>query len=527
MEPRSGLRMLKRTWSGGPEPDQVVDLTHSPPSLTDTTNHPPAEQKRRRFDNSWAPFLKTNSGASLNDLLGPPSRRGSASLDSKATQHTSHDTPATGTSAVPTDTEETANERPRRKLSRVFLSPEQHAVLESVVRQGKNVFFTGSAGTGKSVLLQYIMNDLKAKYRSKPDAVAVTASTGIAACNVGGITLHSFGGVGLAREQPERLMSLVRRNRKAMTRWMRTQVLVIDESASLLTVSMIEPGLFDKFEVLARMIRRSTKPFGGIQIVATGDFFQLPPVTHGGEAKFVCVAADRFESPVWGQVIEQKFNLSQVFRQKDTRFVSMLNEMRYGRLSQESIDTFKGLERMPELPPSITPTELFPLRRDVERANQTHLDAIKDEVRVYTSYDTGTLLGDQRERLLENFMVPRHVHLKRGAQVMLVKNIEDTLVNGSIGTVVDFVDESTYEDAHGDEGSGGAGTGGTSGAAVGGGRAKSSSLWPLVRFFLPNGMTREQLVRPETWKNEDVNGDPLAQRTQVPLILAWASTYTC
>lgn len=486
MQPRSGLHALKRSWSSGTEHAPPAAPAPAPPApvpeLDDVTNT--GAPKRRRFDSSWAPFLKPRA-SSLNDILGPPARKGRVDEPGAA---------PTAPAPLP--------DAPPRKVNRIFLSDEQQAVLDAVVNQGKNVFFTGSAGTGKSVLLQYVISGLRDKFRHKPDAVAVTASTGIAACNVGGTTLHSFGGVGLARESPERLLSLVRRNRKAVTRWMRTQVLIIDE------ISMIEPALLEKFEHLARLVRRSNKVFGGIQIVVTGDFFQLPPVTHNGDAMFV------FESRVWEAVIEQKYNLTQVFRQKDTRFVSMLNEMRYGRLSHESIRTFQSLERAPALPPDITPTELFPLRRDVERANQTRLDAIAEESRVYTSYDTGTLQGEQRERLLENFMAPRHVCLKRGAQVMLIKNIEDTLVNGSIGIVLDFVDDAAYEDEHGDEGASGA-----SGAS---GARKSGRLWPLVRFFLPHGGMRDQLIRPEVWTNEDVHGDALAQRRQVPLILAWA-----
>lgn len=476
MQPRSGLHALKRSWSSGAEDAPPAAPPAPAPELGDVTNTD--APKRRRFDSSWAPFLKPRA-SSLNDILGPPARKGR--VDERGAAPTA---PAPHPDAQP------------RKVNRIFLSDEQQMVLDAVVNQGKNVFFTGSAGTGKSVLLQYVISGLKDKFRHKPDAVAVTASTGIAACNVGGTTLHSFGGVGLARESPERLLSLLRRNRKAVTRWMRTQVLIIDE------ISMIEPALLEKFEHLARLVRRSNKVFGGIQIVVTGDFFQLPPVTSGGDAMFV------FESRVWAAVIEQKYNLTQVFRQKDTRFVSMLNEMRHGRLSPESIRTFQSLERTPALPPDITPTELFPLRRDVERANQTRLDAIAEEPRVYTSYDTGTLQGDLRERLLENFMAPRHVCLKRGAQVMLIKNIEDTLVNGSIGIVLDFVDDAAHEDEHGDEGVSGA--------------RKSGRLWPLVRFFLPHGGTRDQLIRPEVWKSEDVNGDALAQRRQLPLILAWA-----
>lgn len=172
---------------------------------------PPDPEKKRKFDASWAPFTKrTTSAPTLDALIRPLA--GPARAKAPAPEPVPEEKPAS------------------RHMSRVFLSTEQQRVLESVVKNGRNVFFTGSAGTGKSVLLRYIISDLKQKYKMKPDAVAVTASTGIAACNVGGTTLHSFGGVGLAKETPERLLSYIRRNRKATTRWMRTQVLIIDES---------------------------------------------------------------------------------------------------------------------------------------------------------------------------------------------------------------------------------------------------------------------------------------------------------
>lgn len=238
-------------------------------------------------------------------------------------------------------------------------------------------------------------------------------------------------------------------------------------------------------------------------------------------------AHSRFESPKWAETIQQKFNLSQVFRQKDSSFVTMLNEMRFGKLSAETIQAFARLERVPELSPNITPTELFPLRRDVDRANQERLNALPENVRVYTSLDGGTLQGEFRDRVLENFLAPRYVHLKKGAQVMLIKNLEDTLVNGSIGTVLDFVDEKTFADTYGesdeDAGPSEEAAERLRGFARGGEKPKAAApLWPLVRFVLPNGGTRDHLVRPEMWKNEEPNGDVIASRTQVPLILAWA-----
>lgn len=208
-------------------------------------------------------------------------------------------------------TEETklaANSKKQRdKLHKVFLSEEQCHILELVVEKKKSVFFTGSAGTGKSVLLREIIFALKKISNREPDRVAVTASTGLAACNIGGVTLHSFAGIGLGKEEVPQLVKKIRRNQKARHRWMRTKVLIVDE------ISMVDGELFDKLEEIARTIRNNGRPFGGIQIVITGDFFQLPPVPDDPRrlAKFC------FDASSWNTVVEYTIGLKHIFRQKD------------------------------------------------------------------------------------------------------------------------------------------------------------------------------------------------------------------
>ena len=136
--------------------------------------------------------------------------------------------------------------------------------------------------------------------------MAVTASTGLAACNVGGVTLHSFSGIGLGKEDAKELIKRVKKNSKARTRWMRTKVLIIDE------ISMVDGDLFDKLEEIARNVRNSGRAFGGIQLIITGDFFQLPPVPDQGK-----LARFAFEAATWSTSIAHTIGLSQVFRQKD------------------------------------------------------------------------------------------------------------------------------------------------------------------------------------------------------------------
>ena len=203
-----------------------------------------------------------------------------------------------------------------KKVPRVFLSDEQRKVLDLVAESKKSVFFTGSAGTGKSVLLREVIRILRDKYKREIDRVAVTASTGLAACNVGGVTLHSFAGIGLGKEAVPELVKKIKRNQKAKLRWMRTKVLIIDE------ISMVDGDLFDKLEGIARIIRNNGRPFGGIQLVITGDFFQLPPVPDYGKiAKFA------FDAATWNTSIEHTIGLTQVFRQKDP---GTLRSPRYG-----------------------------------------------------------------------------------------------------------------------------------------------------------------------------------------------------
>jgi ATP-dependent DNA helicase PIF1 len=199
--------------------------------------------------------------------------------------------------------------------SAITLSGEQMYIQDLVVNRGQSVFFTGPAGTGKSVLMRAIIQDLKKKYAKDPERVAVTASTGLAACNIGGMTLHAFAGIGLGKEDASTLVKKIRKQQKAANRWKRTKVLVIDE------VSMVDGDLFDKLSQIGRTLRNNGRPWGGIQLVITGDFFQLPPVPDGGKqqgAKF------SFDAATWSTSIDHTIGLTEVFRQKDAGTFSHL-----------------------------------------------------------------------------------------------------------------------------------------------------------------------------------------------------------
>lgn len=193
------------------------------------------------------------------------------------------------------------------KQSAISLSHEQEVVKELVCEQKKSVFFTGPAGTGKSVLMRSIIAQLKKKFAKDPERLAVTASTGLAACNIGGMTLHSFAGIGLGKEDVATLVKKIRRNPKAKNRWIKTKVLVIDE------ISMVDGDLFDKLSQIGRTLRNNGRSWGGIQLVITGDFFQLPPVPdrESREARFA------FDAATWNTSIDHTIGLTEVFRQKD------------------------------------------------------------------------------------------------------------------------------------------------------------------------------------------------------------------
>ncbi|CAG8497454.1 9443_t:CDS:2 [Ambispora gerdemannii] len=374
----------------------------------------------------------------------------------------------------------------------IELTGEQTHVLNLVINSQESIFYTGSAGTGKSILLQRIIKEVKRLHG--PESIAVTAPTGIAAVNVGGMTIHSFSGVGTGDDKVENLLKKIKRRATVQDRWKEIKVLVIDE------VSMLDGALFDKLELIARDLRQSQNPFGGIQVIITGDFYQLPPVSKGGEYKFC------FQANSWQRVVKHSLLLTRIFRQKDNELINMLNEMRHGgNLSNQSMALIKRLQMTPQYPPDgILPTELYARNESVNKANQSHLDRIPYKAQVYLAEDF-TMQSDsvQLATLKKSCLAYDHLELKRNAQVMLIKNLNKDLVNGSRGIVIGFHDAQTNSHYfNGEEEKLPPGT----------------AVYPIVRFT--NKI--EQVIDKAIWTLEGVGGIELARRRQVPLVLAWA-----
>lgn len=294
-----------------PTPYSSLHTSYSQKRSGDFANYSSAAPKPRKLPPSITGYnsVPVSHNPTLASLAGSPSLANIRDPQSRSSS------PAPSASSTKLVNGPKQTDQKRMTKDGILLSDEQQHVLDEVILRNKNVFFTGSAGTGKSVLLRELIAQLRQKYAPKNskndywepsnDSVAVTASTGIAACNIGGCTLHSFAGVGLGQEAVPVLISKVRKNGNSVRRWQDTKVLIIDE------VSMIDADFMDKLETVARAVRKNESPWGGIQVVLTGDFFQLPPVNKSGNVKF------SFEAESWGRTITTTIQLMQVFRQKD------------------------------------------------------------------------------------------------------------------------------------------------------------------------------------------------------------------
>ncbi|XP_012559164.1 ATP-dependent DNA helicase PIF1 isoform X1 [Hydra vulgaris] len=301
-----------------------------------------------------------------------------------------------------------------------LLTKEQEEVIRAV-KQGFNVFFTGSAGTGKSYLLKRIIGALP------PDTTVASASTGVAACQIGGVTLHSFAGIGSGDGSLEKCIELASRP-SVIRNWKRCKALLIDE------VSMIDAEFLDKIEQVARAVRNSELPFGGIQLIMCGDFLQLPPVK---KKKQIQNYEFCFQAKCWKDIIQVSMELTEVKRQKDEDFINLLRYIRVGKCPEEVYNKLISTQNNEIEVAGIQATRLCTHKNIAEEINATKMNELKTESRVYISSDSNS---EHSEQMNKQLLVQNKIELKVGSQVMLTKNLDVSrgLVNGARGVVVKF-----------------------------------------------------------------------------------------
>lgn len=347
----------------------------------------------------------------------------------------------------------------------------QETALE-ILKLGKNVFLTGPAGSGKTFVLNRYIQYL----RAQKVEVAVTASTGIAATHMNGVTIHAWSGLGIRDTLTEREAEETAESGDLVARYRKTKVLIIDE------VSMLDADRLDAVERLCRAMKDPFLPFGGLQVVLCGDFFQLPPVSNGQKAMRFA-----FESAAWQAMDLQVCYLEEQHRHEDDRLKGLLNAIRAGEVTEDMQallqERVQALESDGSLAAQVA--KLFTHNVDVDRLNNLELLKIDGPAYAYTMKHRGKrALADG---LQKNCLAPERLVLKVGAQVMFVKNnFENGYVNGTLGRIVGF-DEKTK--------------------------------LPIVETF----SEREVSVTAAEWQLSD-GVEVVAAIEQLPLRLAWAVT---
>lgn len=316
----------------------------------------------------------------------------------------------------------------------IKLSHLQKVAIVHIIR-GKNVFIHGSAGTGKSVSIKYAKKYLYKKYPGR--IIATTASTGVSAINVGGSTIHWFSGIRTGKGRLNTLLKRIMADPECIKRWQEVDTLIIDE------ISMISQDIFEKLDALAQIIRECPKPFGGIQLILLGDFYQLTPV----EKDLNIPVKFCFESPVWSKCINHIVCLTEIFRQTDTEYKDILNRIRKGKQTISDILTIKSrlvksLKLSGEEINTIDSIKLFPRNKQVADENHKRLVLLSGTAVEYRAKYFGyKALQDELRKQFQSCDRDL-IKLKIGARVMLTYNlnVEAGLCNGSLGTVVGLKD---------------------------------------------------------------------------------------
>ncbi|HSX32112.1 MAG TPA: HRDC domain-containing protein [Candidatus Saccharimonadales bacterium] len=339
------------------------------------------------------------------------------------------------------------------------------AILES----GQSVLLTGAAGTGKT----YVLNKFIKRAKKRGKSVAVTATTGLAATHLSGTTIHAWSGIGVHDHIDKHMAAKMGNARKELIK--KADILVIDE------VSMLHDYRLDMVDEILRLTRGEEAPFGGMQVILCGDFFQLPPVNRneGRQGSFI------ISSEVWQKNVFGVCYLEKQYRQTDDQlYTDILNGIRAGVLTRSQLAALQARSGVSE-DPFASQTRLLTVNVDVDTVNHQQLDKLDGDVHEYQMETHGG--KSYVEQLMRSCLAPEVLRVKEGAHVMFIKNAQDRrYANGSLGMVIGFEEATDY---------------------------------PIVE--LVNG--KHVVARPDTW--ELMDGDKRrAQLSQLPLRLAWAIT---
>lgn len=343
----------------------------------------------------------------------------------------------------------------------------QNKALE-ILKSGSNVFLTGQPGCGKT----YTINQLTEYLQEKNIYPAITASTGIAATHIGGVTIHSWSGIGIEEKLTQHQIEDIAQKWWIEKKIRSTQVLIIDE------VSMLPASVLDNVDKICRVVKGKHKePFGGMQVILVGDLFQLPPVTKAGNEVLFC-----YKAKVWDELNLKICVIDEQHRQEDMQFLEILTAMRNGKLTLQHKKWLKFRMSVDDKPNT---TKLFTHNKDVDALNVMELRKIPGELKSF-GMDSG---GDTKviAILKRNCLSPEMLKLKIGALVMFTRNNpEEGYVNGTLGEVIGFHDQNDH---------------------------------PIVR--LKNG--DEIVPKYAEWSIRE-RGEVKAWISQLPLRLAWAMT---
>lgn len=345
----------------------------------------------------------------------------------------------------------------------------KQALAIEIMLSGESVLLTGPAGSGKTSALNQFVRLAKAEGKH----VSITATTGLAATHLGGTTIHSWSGIGIHDVLPDRFADNIAKGRREIIE--KTDVLIIDE------ISMLHSFRLDMVDEACRLVREEPDlPFGGIQVIMSGDFFQLPPINRAGSRQGDFVVG----SEAWRELDPVICYLDEQFRQNDALLVDILTALRSGDLRRRHAEAL--LKRVDETSQgSLEITELHTVNVDVDSINEKHLRQLEGDEVTYQQVSTGS--ANYVENLQRSVLAPAALSVKQGALVMAVKNATDRkYANGSIGTVIDFEPATDY---------------------------------PIVEFRSGKVVT----MQPDSWELRD--GDKKrASISQIPLRLAWAIT---